>query len=485
MKKEMITRSKVVNGFLWRLAERIGAQGVTFVVSIVLARLLDPKVYGTIALVTVFTTIMNVFTDAGLANALIQKKDADDIDFSSVFWINILWSCLLYLIMFFAAPLIAAFYHDDSLTPIVRVMSLSIVVSGVKNVQQAYISRTLQFRKFFFATLGGTVAAAVLGIYMAYMGYGVWALIIQYLTNTTMDTIILWLTVNWRPKRVFSWERLRGLLSYGWKLLVSALLDTTYENVRQLVIGKLYTSEDLAYYNRGMQFPSLIINNIDASINSVLLPTMSSEQEDRRAVKDITRRAIKTSTYIIMPLMMGLAVCGEPIVRLLLTEKWLPSVFFMRIFCFSFAFYPMHTANLNAIKAIGRSGLFLKLEIIKKIIGITVLAITMFISVKAMAIGTIATTIISLIINSWPNRNLLNYSFREQIMDMMPQILLTCGMGIIVYGITLLHLNDWFTLGIQVISGITFYVRGSRLFHMDSLEYVTGMMKHYLMRIKK
>lgn len=479
------TADRIASGFFWRFLERCGAQGVTFIVSIVLARLLDPSVYGVVSLVTVFTAILQVFVDSGMGNALIQKKDADDLDFSSVFYFNVTVCLVLYAIMFFAAPLIASFYNINELTPVVRVLSLTIVISGVKNIQQAYVSRNLLFRKFFFATLGGTVGAAVIGIWMAWKGYGVWAIVAQHLFNATLDTIILWITVKWRPIRAFSLKRLKSLFSYGWKLLVSALIDTGYNNLRSLIIGKLYTSSDLAFYNRGSQFPKLIVTNINSSIDSVLLPTMSVEQDNRVRVRDMTRRAIKTSTYLMMPLMMGLAVCAVPIVRLLLTEKWLPCVFFLRVFCFSYAFYPIATANLNAMKAMGRSDLFLKLEIIKKVIGLSVLAATMFISVEAMALSTIFTSILSQIINSWPNRKLLNYHYGDQVRDMLPQIGMSCLMGGIVYCVTFLGLDDWLTLLIQVPLGAIIYITGSKILQIDSFEYVMGIIKSYIGKKKK
>ena len=358
-----MSSTNVITNFFWRFLERCGAQGVTFIVSIVLARLLDPTVYGTVALVTIFTTIMQVFVDSGMGNALIQKKDADDLDFSSVFYFNMAMCSVLYLIMFFAAPFIASFYRMPELTAIVRVLSFVVVISGVKNVQQAYVSRHLMFKRFFFSTLGGTIGAAVIGIAMAYLGFGVWALVVQMLFNAAVDTTILWITVKWRPKKMFSFQRLKSLFSYGWKLLASSLIDTVYNDLRQLIIGKKYSSGDLAYYNQGKKFPQLIVTNINTSIDSVLLPTMSKAQDDMAAVRSMTRRAIKTSTFLMMPAMIGLAVCAEPLVQLILTEKWLPCVLFLRIFCITYAFYPIHTANLNAIKAMGRSDLFLKLEI--------------------------------------------------------------------------------------------------------------------------
>lgn len=480
-----MSSTNVITNFFWRFLERCGAQGVTFIVSIVLARLLDPTVYGTVALVTIFTTIMQVFVDSGMGNALIQKKDADDLDFSSVFYFNMAMCSVLYLIMFFAAPFIASFYRMPELTAIVRVLSLVVVISGVKNVQQAYVSRHLMFKRFFFSTLGGTIGAAVIGIAMAYLGFGVWALVAQMLFNAAVDTTILWITVKWRPKKMFSFQRLKSLFSYGWKLLASSLIDTVYNDLRQLIIGKKYSSGDLAYYNQGKKFPQLIVTNINTSIDSVLLPAMSKAQDDMAAVRSMTRRAIKTSTFLMMPAMIGLAVCAEPLVQLILTEKWLPCVLFLRIFCITYAFYPVHTANLNAIKAMGRSDLFLKLEIIKKTVGIIAILITMWISVQAMAYSFLVTTILNQIINSWPNKKLLNYSYLEQIKDMLPQILLSLGMGAAIYAVSFLHLSASLTLLIQIPLGVLVYWGGSKIFHVESYTYIIEMVKNFKKRKKK
>lgn len=471
--------NSILSNFIWRFLERCGAQGVTLIVSILLARLLDPEIYGTVALVTVFTIIMQIFVDSGMGNALIQKKDADDLDFSSVFYFNMAMCSVFYLIMFFAAPFIAAFYKIPELTNIVRVLSLTLIISGVKNVQQAYVSRHLMFKKFFFSTLGGTFGAAIIGISMAYFGFGVWALVAQMLFNATIDTLILWITVKWRPKKMFSIRRLKLLFSYGWKILVSALLDTIYNNLRQLIIGKVYTKSDLAYYNNGKKYPEYLVSNINTAIDSVLLPTMSNEQDHPEHVKSMTRRAIKTATYIIMPLMIGFAVCSKQLVSLILTDKWLPAVPFMQIFCISFAFYPIHTANLNAIKAMGRSDLFLKLEIIKKSIGVVTIIIAVKFGVMAMAYSMLVTAFISQVVNSWPNKKLLNYSYLEQVKDMLPQIGLSLLMGMIVYFVSFLHINSLITLLIQIPIGVIVYWLFSKLFHIESYEYIVGMLKNF------
>lgn len=470
----------IASNFIWRFAERCGAQLVSFLVSVVLARILAPEDYGTIALVTVFTAILQVFVDSGLGTALIQKKDADDLDFSSVFYFNFAMCLLLYAGMFIAAPYIAIFYEDMTLTPVIRVLSLTIVISGVKGIQQAYVSRNMLFKRFFFSTIGGTVFSAFLGIGLAYAGYGVWALVAQQLSNTIIDTLILWITVKWRPQKEFSWKRLRTLFSYGWKLLASSLLDTVYNNLRNLIIGKMYSSADLAYYNQGDKFPKIIVTNINTSIDSVLLPTMSNEQDDRKRIKSMTRRAIKTSTYVMAPLMMGLAFCAESIVKIVLTDKWMPCVPFLRLFCISYMFWPVHTANLNAIKAMGRSDWFLKLEIVKKIVGLFFLLSSMWFGVMAMAYSLLLSSILSQIINAWPNRQLLGYGYLEQVRDFAPGILLAVGMGIGVYFIGFLPLPTIITLVIQIIAGAAIYIVVSALLKLEEFEYLVGMIKTFL-----
>ena len=419
-------KNTTIKNFIWRFAERCGAQLVTFIVSIVLARLLAPEDYGTIALVTVFTTILQVFVDSGLGTALIQKKDADDLDFSSVFYFNFFMCIVLYIGMFLAAPIIAGFYGDSSLIPIIRVISLTIVISGVKGIQQSYVSRNMLFKRFFFATLGGTIFSAFLGIGLAYAGFGVWAIVAQQLSNTAIDTLILWITVKWRPQKMFSWNRLKGLLSFGWKLLVSSLLDTVYNNLRNLIIGKFYSSADLAYYNQGDKFPKLIVTNINNSIDSVLLPTLSSAQDDRERVKNMTRRAIKT------------------------------------------------------INAMGRSDYFLKLEIAKKAIGMILLLSTMHFGVMVMAYSLLVSTVTSMIINSWPNKTLLGYSFKEQMVDIFPGIFLALIMGIAISLIRLLMLPDIVTLAIQILVGAAIYIGLSAIFKVESFEYLWNMVKSVL-----
>ena len=468
---------KVVSGFLWRFMERFGAYAVSFVVSVILARILDPEAYGTIALVTVFTNILQVFVESGLGRALVQKKEAEDIDFSSVFYFNMAVCLLLYCGLFAFAPYIAQFFNNIELASVIRVLGIILIISGLKNVQQAYVSRKMLFKKFFYATLIGTLFSAVVGICLAYWGAGVWALVAQSLANALVDTLMLWITVKWRPKKCFSLQRLKGLLSYGWKLLIAALVGSLSDNLRQLFIGKLYTSADLAFYNKGDQIPSIVNGNVNAAIDSVIFPVMAEAQDNKESVKNMTRRAITTSTYIMAPIYIGLACCAETLIRILLTEKWLPCVPFLRIFCITYLFYPIHTANLNAILAVGRSDIDLKLELIKKLLEIMVLLLTMRYGVMAIAYGLIGTAILNQIINAWPNKELIGYSYLEQIRDVLPEIALACVMGAVVYFVGYLQLPDLTVLVLQIMVGIVVYLGLSALMRLEAFIYLLGKIK--------
>lgn len=474
------TSHRVFSNLIWRFAERCGAQAISFLVSIVLARMLAPKEYGIITLITVFITIFQVFVDSGLGNALIQKKDADDLDFSTVFYTNVVFCSILYLLFFVSAPLIAIFYDDITLTSLIRVLGVIILISGVKNVQQAYVSRNLMFRKFFFSTLGGTIVAAIVGITMAMAGCGVWALAAQQITNVTIDTIILWITVKWRPKRIFSVERLKGLFSYGWKLLASSLVSAVYDNIAELIIGKVYSSADMAYYNKGRQFPGFIVYNVNSAINSVLFPVMSNVQDHLENVKLMTKRSIKISIYIMAPLMMGLAVTADSVVRLLLTEKWVSCVPFLRIFCIEFMFWPIHGANTNAIKAMGRSDIYLKLEIIRKCIALILILATMRFGTIAIAYGNLVGRILNQVINAWPNKKLLKYGFAEQLKDLMPSVLLSIGMCAIVWCVSFLHFSTLITLVVQILIGAFVYILGSIVFQIDSFSYLKNILASFI-----
>lgn len=470
-------KNKIVSSFIWRFLERCSSQGVNLIVSIVLARELGPEAYGVITLANVFIVILQVFVEKGFGTALVQKKEADDYDFSSVFFFNFAMCVVLYMLLFLTAPFIAVYYGFDELTPIIRALGIVLISSGLRNVQQAYVSRNLLFKKFFFATVISTICGGSIGIFMAYYGFGAWALVAQTLVNELVGTLILWITVRWRPKLLFSRERLLILTKFGWKLLVSSLIDTVYNKLRDLIIGKRYTTNDLAFYNKGNQLPGVLVINICTAIDSVLFPAIAKVQDDRDRVKDLTRKSIQLSTFIIMPMMIGVTVCAEPIIRLLLTETWLPCVPYLRIACVTYAFYMIHTANLNAITAIGRSDIFLKLEVLKKAIGILTIILTIKYSPYVLACSGIFSAFVSLIINCYPNKKLLSYGFMEQMKDIFPSTMIACLMGCIVGLFNFLDVSDILKLLIQVTTGVIVYVLLSKVFKLWGLDYLCQVVR--------
>lgn len=471
------SKSKIFSGLLWKFGERITAQIISLVVSIILARLLSPDEYGAVAIVMIFITIANVFVSSGFGNALIQKKDADNLDFSSVFYINIIIGIILYFIIFVIAPYIAKFYKMPILVPTLRVLGIRIIVASINSVQQAYVSRNMLFKRFFWSTLFGTLISGIVGIFMAYHGFGVWALVAQYLTNTCTDTVVLWFTVRWRPIFKCSILRARALFSYGWKLLVSGLLDTGYKQLRSLIIGRKYSSADLAYYNQGDKYPALLVTNINASISSVIFPAMAKHQDDKLKIKNMTRRAIQVSSFVLWPCMIGVAAIAKPLVLFFLTDKWLPCVPYIRIFCFTYGLWPIHTANLQAINAVGRSDLFLKLEIIKKLVGIVSVIISMNISPLFMAYSLIVTDLIATFINAYPNKNLLNYGYFEQIKDIFPSLAMSVVMAVIIYPISKIQISNLLILLIQIVVGVSIYLLLSVITKQQTLQYVLNFIQ--------
>lgn len=474
----------MLKNIMWKFAERSAAQIVSLAVSIIIARILSPDDYGIIALVMVMITMLNVFVDSGLGIALVQKNKADNIDFSTVFFTNMFLCVCLYIGIFFLAPYIAVFYGNYILSDVIRFLGFSVVIFGLRNVQQAYVARNMMFKKFFYSTLGGTIVAALVGVILAYDGYGIWALVLQQIINTFIGTVILWFTVDWRPEWVFSFSRLKILFDYGWKLLISALLDTGYGQLRQLIIGKIYSPSDLAFYNRGEQFPQVVVNNINNSIDSVLLPTMSKVKDDVVVIRDMTRNSIKLSVFIMAPIMLGLAAISDNLVTVLLTDKWLDCVPYFKVFCVVYMFYPIHTANLNAIKAMGRSDLFLKLEIMKKIVGIASILISMQISVWAICLSNLVISFLSQMINSWPNGMLLKYDYCSQIRDVLPSILLGGIMYFVVCSINLFSLSIYLKLLLQVLIGFCFYIFCAKIFRFYGYLYLSDRVHGILAKFK-
>lgn len=489
MKENNSLKSKTISGVIWKFGERVSAQLVNFIVSIILARLLLPDDYGLIALVTVFITICNKIVVSGFATSLIQKKDADNIDFSTVFYFSVCVAAILYAILFTTAPFIADFYSKESnpelFVQVIRVMGLNLFIIAVNSVQQAYVSRTMQFRKFFFSTIAGTVVSAIAGIALAYMGKGVWALVAQNMILALVNGIVLWFMVKWRPQLKFSFKRLKVLYSYGWKIFVASIIKILYTDLRSLVIGKVYTAADLAFYNKAQSFPQLIDTNVEGTIDSVLFSAISKKQNSVDEMRAMLRRAIKTTSFILMPLLAGLSAVAKPFIIILLTDKWAESIPLMQILAFSFIFAPVELENLQAIKALGRSDVALKVEIIKKVLGVIILIISIPFGVTAIAIGMVISTTLSAIINAIPNKKLLGYTFKMQLADILPSLLISLVMFAAVYPISLLNLNIWVMLILQVGLGAILYIGLSAIFKVESFRYIISIIKNFLRRENK
>jgi len=475
-----IEKLSIISGLMWKTFERGGVLGIQFVVQIILARLLLPEEYGLIALAIIFIYVGDVFIQSGFSTSLIQKKDATDTDFSSVFFLGIIASALLYIILFLAAPLIGNFYKEPELVFVLRILGVSLFFGAISSVQNAFICRNMQFRRLFFSSLGGVIISGITGITLAYLGFGIWALVAQQLTNKITNAIILWFTVKWRPKLLFSMQAVKALFDYGWKILFAGLLDTLYTNIYGLVIGRIYDPKMLGLYSRGEQFPKYTITFINGSISEVLFPALSNNQKNRDKLKKMVRKSIMSSSFIVLPLMFGLAACADPLIKILLTEAWVPAIPFMQILCFSYALWPIHTANLQVIKALGYSGTYLKLEIVKKVIGIAVLLMSIPFGIYVMVLFISITSIICTFINGYPNKALINYSYIEQWKDIMPSLFISIVMGAVVYTFNFLSISTWQILMLQIIVGVTVYIGLAKIFKVESFEYLLVTIKDIL-----
>lgn len=466
-------KSQVFSGLVWKFAERILAQGVSFIVSVVLARILMPSDYGIVALILVFINIANVFVTSGFSTALVQNKDATNDDFSTNFYCSLAMSILVYVVLFMAAPYIETFYKMDGLSLILRVFALRIPLSAYSAIQHAYVERHMIFRRYFFSTLGGTLLSGVVGIIMALNGFGAWALIAQYFTNTIVDIIILSITVPWHPQLVFSWQSAKSMMNYGWKILAADLSGTFFDQLRSLIVGKAYTSSDLAFYNKGNQLPSLITTNISSSIMTVLFPAIANISDQRERVKAMTRKAVKTMSYVMLPMLFGMAAVSKPLINVLFTSKWEPAVPFVQILSISSAISLIGGVSLQAIKAIGKSDIILKLEVYKKPIYVLLLIIGVKINVTAVAITMLIYTIYGNFVNAKPLKKEINYSYREQIRDLSVPFIMSTVMGIAVLFLSVvLNINNIILLILQVLLGAILYIGMSIVFKVDTFCFI-------------
>ena len=470
-------KGKIFFGMLWTLAERTLAQGISFLVSIILARLLLPEEYGIIAIVLVFINIADVFVNNGFGEVLIQNKYADEKDYSTIFYCAFLISLILMGTLNFLSPYISNYFSMPLLAEILPWLLLKLPISAFNTVQHAYVSKHMIFKKFFYATSGATFLSGMIGIVMALNDYGIWALVAQVILLSAFDTIILLFIIPWHPVLYFSFSRAFRMADFAGRIIFANLINVLYIEMSNLVIGKFYKPSDLGYYNRGMQFPSLIVNNINTAIGKVIFPAMSELQDNRIKLKGFAKKSMILSSYIIFPLLTMLAMISKPLVSIILTNKWLICVPYIQIACIFYGNQPLQTINWQIIKSLGRADICLKLELLKKCIGVFILFLTINMGVKAIACGFAISGIISMLINMLPNNKLIMYSVKEQITDIMPTFFCCIIMAVVMNVWNMVDITPGFLILIQITTGFTVYILFSKILKLEGISYIINIIR--------
>lgn len=451
-------KNKTKKGLAWSMIERFATQGVQFLFGIILARLLSPDDYGIIAMPLVFLAIAQCIIDSGFSTALIRKPELTEDDLSTAFYFNIGIGILCYAVLFFSSPLIADFYHTPILSSLLKVTALAVLFNPLCAVQQAILTRKIDFKTQAIVSLSGAVVSGIVGLYMAYNGFGVWSLVFQQVGGYVMRTILLWVLGKWKPKRKWSWESFHYLWGFGSKMLGSALLDTIYNNIYPIVIGKYFSAQDLGNYTRAQQFSSLPSSNVTGVLQRVTFPVLSSIQnEDERLAKNY-RKILKLSAFLIFPLMLMLSAIADPLVRVLLTDKWEGSIILLQIICFSMMWYPIHAINLNLLTVKGRSDLFFRLEIFKKVVGVIIMCITIPNGIIWMVSGSIASSMIALVINTYYTGKIIHVGYFKQMRDLLPIFGVSFAMWLVIHASFWFSSNIYTQLFIGVIVGVVFYL---------------------------
>ena len=475
-------KQKVTTGAFWSLLEQLGAKCTALIIEIVLARILMPEDYGIVALAAVFITIANTITNDGLSLALVQKKEADDVDFSTCFYLNLAVSLAMYFAIFFSAPYMASFYDSPMLSDVLRVLGVSLPVSSVNSIQRAFATRHMMFRRFFVSSTIGYICSGIAGISMAYMGCGVWSLAAQTILSALFDTLILWFTVKWRPIAAFSLRRLCGLWSFGWKILTSNLLYQACIQLRAGVIGKKYNSSDLAFFNRGELIPALVACTADKAMQTALFPAMSQVQNDYQSVRGMLSRFVKVGCFLIFPSMMALAVVAKPLVALIFTDKWLPCVPFILAFCVCYSLQTLQSASLLALRAVGKSGLTLAQDCIKRTVDIALLLVSINFGPIAIACSCIWSGLFAVFINALPCKKIFNYGVVDQVKDIAPIALRALLAGGAACCLGIFDLPAGFLLFLQLTAMILAYIGLSFFAKDESLDFIVSIAKGFLGR---
>lgn len=479
-------RSKTLHGLFWSFSNNLGQQGVHFVISIILARLLMPEEFGLIAMMMIFIAVARTFIFSGFGTALVQKRDATHLDECSVFYFNIVLGMAMAGLLCLAAPWIAAFYERPILVPLTRVMSLNLAIGAFGIVHTTLLFKRVDFKTQMKAGMIANVLSGFIGITMAYCGFGVWSLVAQSLGSNLFRTTLLWLFHRWRPAWAFSLASLRTMFSFGSKLLFSGLLDTVFDNLHLIVIGKLFSATDLGFFSRARGLQQLPVRNVSDSVGRVTFSIFCSIQDDKAFLKRGLRKALTTLAMLSFPMMIGLAVVARPLVLVLLTDKWLPCVPYLQLLCVAGALFPLHEINLNVLKAQGRSDLFLRLTILKKVMIVIAIAVTYRWGISAMIAGQIATECLSYWLSIRYTAKMLDYSITQQMRDLMPSLTLASLMGVAVCALHYVSFpNQLALLVAQVVLGGASYAALCRLFKLAAFMEIMELAKPKLLTLRR
>lgn len=446
-------KNKTVKGASWSFIDSIAGQGITFLVGLVLARLLTPEEYGLIGIIIIFIAVFNSIVDSGFSNALIRKNDAKDIDYNTVFISNLVLSVVLFGVLYISAPAISNFFNQPQLIPLLRVMGSIVIINAFAIIQRTILVKKVDFKTQTKVSLISSITSGVVGIGMAVGGLGVWSLVGQQISRQFLNSAFLWIYSRWYPKLQFSIQSFKELFTFGWKLLVSSLIDTVWREIYQVIIGKCYSPVALGQYTRAQQFASICSSNLTTVVQRVSFPVLSSVQDDKERLKNGYKRIIKVAMLVTFVLMLGLAAVAKPLVLSLIGEQWLPCVPFLQIICLQMMLYPLHSLNLNMLQVQGRSDLFLKLEIIKKIIAIGPLLLGIFVNIYWMLGGSVVTGCIAYYLNAYYSGPFLNYSIKEQVKDILPSFGVAVAMAVPVYAMSFIPLNPFILLPLQIVVG--------------------------------
>lgn len=470
-------KKKTAKGFFWSGIDRLSSQGIQFVFSLLIARLLMPSDYGVVAMLGIFIAISQVFIDSGFATALVQKVDRTETDCSTVFYFNIVASVIAYIALWIASPWIAGFYNTPLLEPVTKVVALNLIFGAFSGVQNAKMTIALDFKTGAKISVAVTVLTGIVGLLLAYNGWGVWALVFQSLFSVILRTVLLWCLVRWRPRWVFSWKSFKRMFSFGSRLMASSLLDIVYNNVYVLVIGKRFSSSTLGYYSQAESLVVLPSSGITNVLQRVTFPVLCSIQNEAERMASIYRRFLSMAAFIVFPLMIGLSAVADPFIRLVLTDKWAGTIYLLQILCFSLMWYPIHAINLNILQVKGHSDYFLKLEIIKKAFGACVLCVTIPMGLVAMCYGRVFSSVLMLAVNTYYTRKLLGYGFFSQLRDLLHILIHALVMGVLVWGVIQIVPGNGLKLLVGISVGVAYYLLGAWLMRFQELEEVVSMVR--------